>query len=587
MPGKILAVKASAGTAVKKGDITALGIPSQNTTYSDATTTKSGLMSASDKVKLDGIDVEKLNAIDVEKLNGIEVGANKTIVDDSLSNSSTNPVQNKVVNTAINNLSTLVGDTSVSTQIENAIAEIPKLNIENGDGEHSLRGTGAADHFVASYAVSFGKNTVASNEASFAEGYNTTASGLGAHAEGHSFNKATDYITSSSTNDEIITAWRTHAFTLAEGDLGSHAEGASTLSLGQGSHAEGSHTIASGDHSHSEGYNTTASGGDSHAEGRTTKALGEYSHAEGIGTYAKGEGSHTEGYQTYAEGAYSHAEGISTFAHSEAQHAQGRFSCPDGYNKYAHIVGNGESEGSRSNAHTLDWNGVGWFAGGLKVGGTSQDDGAAVEVALKTEIVKNIVDVNGGIRSINAAQEDDSYSAGTTSFSFGHGVKSPGRFSFAEGGNTTASGTYSHAEGYNTIAFGDYSHAEGSDTIASGTISHVEGYGTIAASSYQHVQGKFNIEDSANKYAHIVGNGIGVNYRSNAHTLDWNGVGWFKGGLKVGGTSQDDSNAKSVLLTPDEDDAFALLLEMNLIEPVTNEDGSIYTNENGAMYTIV
>ena len=49
----------------------------------------------------------------------------------------------------------------------------------------------------------------------------------------------------------------------------------------------------------------------------------------------------------------------------------------------------------------------------------------------------------------------------------------------------------------------------------------------------------------------------------------------------------DSSAANFIKNKPDEDDAFTLLLEMNLIEPVTNEDGSIYTNENGAMYTIV
>ena len=42
-------------TAVTKGDITALGIPAQDTTYVDATTSASGLMSAADKTKLDGI----------------------------------------------------------------------------------------------------------------------------------------------------------------------------------------------------------------------------------------------------------------------------------------------------------------------------------------------------------------------------------------------------------------------------------------------------------------------------------------------------------------------------------------------------
>lgn len=50
-----------------------------------ASTLTAGLMSASDKTKLDGIDT----------------GANKTIVDSALSSTSTNPVQNKVVNTAL------------------------------------------------------------------------------------------------------------------------------------------------------------------------------------------------------------------------------------------------------------------------------------------------------------------------------------------------------------------------------------------------------------------------------------------------------------------------------------------------------
>ena len=45
----------SAATAVAKSDITALGIPAQDTTYSAATASKAGLMSAEDKNKLDNI----------------------------------------------------------------------------------------------------------------------------------------------------------------------------------------------------------------------------------------------------------------------------------------------------------------------------------------------------------------------------------------------------------------------------------------------------------------------------------------------------------------------------------------------------
>lgn len=90
-------------------------IAAKDTTYSAATTSAAGLMSASDKTKL----------------NGIATGATKVTVDSALSSTSTNPVQNKVVNTAISNLNTLVGDTAVSTQIDNAIASIDAATVDD------------------------------------------------------------------------------------------------------------------------------------------------------------------------------------------------------------------------------------------------------------------------------------------------------------------------------------------------------------------------------------------------------------------------------------------------------------------------
>jgi hypothetical protein len=47
--------------------------------------------------------------------------------------------------------------------------------------------------------------------------------------------------------------------------------------------------------------------------------------------------------------------------------------------KYAHIVGNGTSNNSRSNAHTLDWSGNAWYSGDVYVGSTSgknKDEGS-------------------------------------------------------------------------------------------------------------------------------------------------------------------------------------------------------------------
>lgn len=47
----------TATTPVTKDDITKLGIPAQDTTYDNATTSAAGLMSAADKTKLDGMTI--------------------------------------------------------------------------------------------------------------------------------------------------------------------------------------------------------------------------------------------------------------------------------------------------------------------------------------------------------------------------------------------------------------------------------------------------------------------------------------------------------------------------------------------------
>lgn len=70
---------------VQKSDITDLGIPGSDTTYSLASAYSNGLMSSTQ----------------YNKLSGIDDGANKTTVDSTLSSSSVNPVQNKVLYAAL------------------------------------------------------------------------------------------------------------------------------------------------------------------------------------------------------------------------------------------------------------------------------------------------------------------------------------------------------------------------------------------------------------------------------------------------------------------------------------------------------
>lgn len=85
-------------------------------THSTASTTANGFMSKEDKTKL----------------NGIATGANKTTVDTALSASSTNPVQNKVINTA------LAGKSNTNHNHNSAyIAKSLQMTADDGDVEVS------------------------------------------------------------------------------------------------------------------------------------------------------------------------------------------------------------------------------------------------------------------------------------------------------------------------------------------------------------------------------------------------------------------------------------------------------------------
>ena len=272
----------------------------------------------------------------------------------------------------------------------------------------------------------------------------------------------------------------------------------SGTTIGSYSHAEGSNTTASGVNSHAEGYYTTASSYYSHAEGYYTTVSADSSHSEGSYTTASGNSSHAEGKNTTASGDYSHAEGKDTTASGDYSHAEG---------------GNTKATKSNDSICALGSSSYGYYT---------------------------------------HAEGYGTVAYGCCSHAEGNGTKSSGHDSHAEGYRTVASGIYSHAEGYYTTASVYGSHAEGSNTKAAGQYSHAEGNHTIACRKSQHVQGEYNISDldksstspdnTYGKYAHIVGNGKSDSARSNAHTLDWNGVPWFQGRPQFGGSSQDNGS---------------------------------------------
>lgn len=127
-----------------------------------------------------------------------------------------------------------------------------------------------------------------------------------------------------------------------------------------------------------------------------------------------------------------------------------------------------------------------------------------------------------------------------------------------------ASGASSFAANRSTVS-GSYSFGVGSNTIASG--------------KYQMAEGRYNVEDTEEKYAHIIGNGTANDARSNAHTLGWDGTAWFAGDVYVGGTGQDDTENAKKLATEDKiptDDHINSLIATKTAEP-TLEDIETFT----------
>ena len=167
-----------------------------------------------------------------------EVSGSDITIDDTLSDTSTNPVQNKAVKQAIDNKADKTDIPTKVSQLENDLGYLtdnPELSpyaLKSKYGDSTIDVGRKADTTVGRYST--------------AEGYNATASGDYSHAEGHN-------ATASNSS--------------------SHAEGNNTTASGSESHAEGLSTTASGNHSHAEGLSTTATNFTSHAQGHFNASM--------------------------------------------------------------------------------------------------------------------------------------------------------------------------------------------------------------------------------------------------------------------------------------------------------------------------
>lgn len=123
-------------------------------------------------------DYERIKIGDgVTKVNSLPFANDKIIVDNALSSSSENPVQNKVVNTAISSLQTLVGDTTVAAQISDAVAsKADKTHTHNYAGSSSAGG-----------AAKVSESDIGITTEGTGSAYTATVSGITALTAGVSF----------------------------------------------------------------------------------------------------------------------------------------------------------------------------------------------------------------------------------------------------------------------------------------------------------------------------------------------------------------------------------------------------------------
>ena len=224
------------------------------------------------------------------------------------------------------------------------------------------------------------------------------------------------------------------------------------------------------------GNDVTASAVASHAEGQGTTASNMFSHAEGYQTTASGLASHAEGNDTTASNLYSHAEGYSTTASQQAAHAEGSTTTASA--NYSHAEGY-QTIASNTASHA---EGTGTIASGEESHAEGYRSSSSITITSTTY-------ATGAIGNQSHSEGFDTAAIGQASHAEGYETTATGSEAHAEGHNTVASGQRSHAEGNNTRASSYNSHAEGASTVASGDGTHAEGSNTVASSMNAHAEG--------------------------------------------------------------------------------------------------
>lgn len=425
-------------------------------------------------------DTKKVYVDPIEGEERIAVGGQQA--DSELSETSENPVQNKVITNAM--VGKKIGTAEIFNNYENNVAYFEGIKVTSfTSGSYTLT-LESVDGLIVGDTFDY---------------YSTYMAGLAYSTDVKiaSIDTATKTITcESAVSGPPPTIADAYVINISNKNV------SNTVKVGVPyAHAEGNSTKAIGAYSHAEGNNTTASGQYSHAEGNSTKAFGVYSHAEGNGTTARGS--------------YSHAQNYATTAGQENQTAMGKYN----NNKTNTLleVGNGTSYTACSNAFEVYSDGH----AEVQTQGTT-DNSVVIKSHLDNVLPKNTNLLNDAATASVKQLQDSSYTsiksktknpnaaALDTTITDSETIGSLGNYSASFGGNTQAKGKRAFAVGTGTLARGNYTFASGSDSVALGSASHVEGYKNTTGPNADsaHAEGGENIVTSNRGHAEGYSNTI-------------------------------------------------------------------------------
>lgn len=370
-----------------------------------------------------------------------------------------------------------------------------------GKASVALGNTAIADNPNGAYAI--GKTVNSIGNASFVTGIENTSSGRASFSCGEKNTASGNYSTSMGYGTEA-----TGATSLAIGCQYEDSEHniEKVKAIGKASLAGGMASTASGEGSVAFGYKSNSQGRYSFALGESTKTIGNSSLAIGLETTASGLASFSGGQKTAASGECSTSMGFSTNAIGKSSLATGVETSASGL---ASLSSGGKTVASGSYSVSIGYGTEASGAGSLAIGYQYNDE-QKVKATGKASLA-------GGIAS---------KASGEGSVAFGYKSDAQGKYSFAGG------------QQCGTLAEKSFAYGSGCKVDTDARFAAAIGDSVYAECESQLVHGRFNIRGNVNKnLAHVVGNGTDGTHRSNAYTLDWNGNGWFAGGVTIEGES--------------------------------------------------